>query len=107
MCASAHAPVHGERGGGGADRVGPRRRERKGDARDNNSTTSEPGPRGRERESERVKETGADRLIPPGRERERERARERGTAADRWGPPVRRRAGALRAPRGGRGGVNR
>jgi hypothetical protein len=27
-CVSAHAPVHGERGGGGADRAGPRRRER-------------------------------------------------------------------------------
>jgi hypothetical protein len=25
-CASAHAPVHGEHGGGGTDKVGPRRR---------------------------------------------------------------------------------
>jgi hypothetical protein len=28
-CASAHAPVHGERGEGGTDREGPRRRERR------------------------------------------------------------------------------
>jgi hypothetical protein len=28
-CASAHTPVHGERGGGGTDRAGPRRRERR------------------------------------------------------------------------------
>jgi hypothetical protein len=27
-CASAYAPVHGERGGGRTDREGPRRRER-------------------------------------------------------------------------------
>jgi hypothetical protein len=50
--------------------------ERKGDAWGNGSTTGEPGPRGRDRESERAKETGADRLAPPGRERERERAGE-------------------------------
>jgi hypothetical protein len=28
-CASAHTPVHGKRGGGGTDRAGPRRRERR------------------------------------------------------------------------------
>jgi hypothetical protein len=28
-CVSAHAPVHGERGGGRTDRAGPRRRERR------------------------------------------------------------------------------
>jgi hypothetical protein len=32
-CVSAHAPVHGEHGGGETDRAGPRRREREGDAR--------------------------------------------------------------------------
>jgi hypothetical protein len=47
-----------------------------------------------ERESERAKETGVDRLVSLGSEREREGARERGTAADRRGPPVRRRGRA-------------
>jgi hypothetical protein len=50
-CASAHAPVHGERGEGGTDKAGPRLRERKEDAWGNGSTTGEPGPRDRERES--------------------------------------------------------
>jgi hypothetical protein len=36
----------------------------------------EPGPRDRERESERAKETGADRLAPLGSERVREGAHE-------------------------------
>jgi hypothetical protein len=48
-CASAHAPVHGERGVGGTDRAGPRRRERKRGTRGNGSVTSDPGPRDRER----------------------------------------------------------
>jgi hypothetical protein len=54
-CASAHAPVHDERGEGGIDRAGPWRRERKGDVRDQRLGTGEPGPRNRERESERAK----------------------------------------------------
>jgi hypothetical protein len=87
-----HTLVHGERGGGGTDRAGPRRRERIGDTRGNDSTTGGPGPRDRERERERTgKKTGADRLAPSGSERGREGARERGTAADRRGPPVKRR----------------
>jgi hypothetical protein len=89
MCASAHAPVHGERGEGRTDKAGPRRSERKGDAWGQRLGTCEPGPRERERESERAK-----KLAPTGWpqrvESERERARER-TAADRRGPPVRRR----------------
>jgi hypothetical protein len=52
--------------------------------RGNGSTTGGPGPRDRERESARVKETGADRLAPLGSERGRE-------GADKRGPPVRRR----------------
>jgi hypothetical protein len=52
-CASAHSPVHGGRGEGGSDRAGPRRRERKGDARGNGSATGEPGPLDRERGGER------------------------------------------------------
>jgi hypothetical protein len=74
-CASAHAPVHGEREGGRTDRAGPRRKERKkghtgqrlGDWR---SRTA------RQRERARAKETGADRSAPLGSEREREGTRE-------------------------------
>jgi hypothetical protein len=53
--------------------------------RGNDSATGGPGPRDRERESERVKETGVDRLAPLGSERGRERAQERGSAAGRRG----------------------
>jgi hypothetical protein len=63
---------------GGADRVGPQRRERKGDTRGNGSATGEPGPRGRERGGRAGEETGADRSAPLGSERERESAQERG-----------------------------
>jgi hypothetical protein len=49
-CASAHLLVHGESGEGGTDKVGPRRRERKGDTRGQWLGTGEPGPRDRERE---------------------------------------------------------
>jgi hypothetical protein len=52
-CASAHALVHGERGGGRTDRAGPRRRERKGDARGQWLGTSDPGLRDRESEGVR------------------------------------------------------
>jgi hypothetical protein len=91
---SAHTSVHDEREEGGTDKAGPRRRERIGDAQGQRLGTGEPGPRDRERGSERVKETGADRSAPLGSEREREGVRERGTAADRRGPPVRRRGRA-------------
>jgi hypothetical protein len=90
-CASAHALVHGECGGGRTDRAGSRCRERRKGRMGNGSGTGDPGPRDRERGSARVKKSGADRLAPAGRERDRERARERGTAADRRGPPVMRR----------------
>jgi hypothetical protein len=72
----AHALVHGERGEGGTDKAGPQRRERKGDARGQRLGTGELGPRDRERESERAKETGSNRLAPLGSEREREGAHE-------------------------------
>jgi hypothetical protein len=49
-------------------------REERG-TRGNGSTTSDPGPRDRERGSTRVKETGADRSAPLGSERGREGAR--------------------------------
>ena len=71
-CASVHSSVHGESGEGGTDKAGPRRRERKGDARGQRLDTGEPGPRDRERGSALVKKTGADRLAPLGSERERE-----------------------------------
>jgi hypothetical protein len=48
-CASAHAPVHSGRGEGGSNKAGPRRRERKGDARGQRLGAGEPGPRNRER----------------------------------------------------------
>jgi hypothetical protein len=65
-------------------------REERG-SRGNDSAISVLGPRDRERESERVKETGADRSAPlAASERGRVRARQ-GTATDRRGPPVKRR----------------
>jgi hypothetical protein len=96
-----HARVRTRRSTAGARRAdltrrlhGAKREER--GAQGNDSGTGEPGPRGRERRSVRVKKS-----APIGwpewaeSERERERARER-VVADRWGPPVRRhrRAGA-------------
>jgi hypothetical protein len=42
-CASAHAPVHGERGEGGTDKAGPRRRERGQGRAGNGSTTGNSG----------------------------------------------------------------
>jgi hypothetical protein len=68
----AHAPVHGGRREGGSNKAGPQRRERKEDTRGQRLGTNEPGPRDREGESERAKETSADRLTPLGSERERE-----------------------------------
>jgi hypothetical protein len=75
-CASAHAPVHGECGGGGTDRAGPQRRERRKGRAGQRLGEWRSGPvRQREKGSTRVKETGDDRSAPVGRERERERAR--------------------------------
>jgi hypothetical protein len=62
MYVSAHASVHGEREEGGTDKAGPRRRERKGDARGQRLGTSEPGPRDRERE----RANGRRKLAPTG-----------------------------------------
>jgi hypothetical protein len=77
-CVSAHAPIHGERGGGGTDRAGPRHRERRKGRSGNGSATGDPGPRDRERGSTWLKKTGTDWSAPLGRERERESARGRG-----------------------------
>jgi hypothetical protein len=78
-CASAHAPVHSERGGGRTDRTGPRRRERRKGRGGQRLDDWRSGPtRQRGRGSTRVKETGADRSAPLGSEREREGAREGG-----------------------------
>jgi hypothetical protein len=68
-------PVHGERGGGGTDRAGPRRRERRKGCAGQRLGGCRSGPT-RQRESARVKETGADKSAPLGSEREREGARE-------------------------------
>jgi hypothetical protein len=68
-CAGAHAPVHGERGGGGADRAGPRCRERgKGRAGQRLDDWQSKPARQREKGSAQAKETGADRSAPAGRE---------------------------------------
>jgi hypothetical protein len=93
-CGSAHAPVHGEHGGGGIDRAGPRRREReKRDTRGNGSAPGDLGPRDRERE--RAGEGNWRRQVSPTRQRAREGGRAQGrTAVDRRGPPVRRRGRA-------------
>jgi hypothetical protein len=59
---SVHAQVHGERGGGGTDRAGPRRREREErGVRGNGSATGDLGPRDRERER------GGEKLAPTDR----------------------------------------
>jgi hypothetical protein len=71
-CVSAQSSFHGKSEEGGIDKAGPRYKERKWDARGQRLGTGEPGPRDRERESERAKETGADRSAPLGSERERE-----------------------------------
>jgi hypothetical protein len=86
-CASAHAPVHGEREEGGTDKTGPRRRERKEDARGNGSALANRAHetdthRERERESERAKETGADGSAPLGSERAKGGHARGRTAAD-------------------------
>jgi hypothetical protein len=69
--------VHGGCEEGGTNKAGPRRRERKEDARGNSSAAGEPGPRNRERVREQTGEViGADRLVPLGSERARESGRE-------------------------------
>jgi hypothetical protein len=90
--------VHGERGGGGTDRAGPRRRERREGRSGQRLGDWQSGPaRQRETWSARVK-----KLAPTGwphwqRGRERGRARAK-AAADRRGPPVRRRGRAGARP---------
>jgi hypothetical protein len=92
-CVSPRSLVHGGRGEGGADRGGPRRRERKkGRAGQRLANWAREAERGERRAGE---ETGADSLAPRGSERERERGRSGGeVVADRWIPPVRRRGRA-------------
>jgi hypothetical protein len=98
-CASAHAPVHGEREEGGTNKTGPWRRERKGGCVGATAGHWRSRPvRQRERESEREREreqTGEGnwrRQVGPIEQRAREGGHARGrTVADRRGPPVRRR----------------
>jgi hypothetical protein len=73
-CASAHASVHDERGGGRTDRAGPRRRERRKGVC--GATARRLAIRARETESARGRKTGTDRSAPLGSEREREGAHE-------------------------------
>jgi hypothetical protein len=78
MCASAHAPVHGEREEGRTDRAGPQRRERKRGGAGQRLGNWRTGPmRQRKSGSARVKRTGVDMLVPLGSEREREGVCER------------------------------
>jgi hypothetical protein len=75
-CASAHAPVHGERGGGRTDRAGPQRRERKKGRVGQRLGDWRSGPV-RQRERESAGEGNLRRKSAPlGSEREREGARE-------------------------------
>jgi hypothetical protein len=60
-CASAHEPVHGERGGGRTDRVGPRRRERRKGVR--GATARRLAIRAREAEREHAGEKHGRRQI--------------------------------------------
>jgi hypothetical protein len=80
MCVSARSLVHSGRGEGGADREGPRRREReRRGTRGNGSVSGRTCPRGREGRGAwgRGEATGADKLAPLGREREGGSARGR------------------------------
>jgi hypothetical protein len=98
MCASAHAQVHGERGGGGTNRVGPRHRERRKGRAGQRLGDWRSGPV-RQRERERVGEENQRRQVGPSGQRPREGGCARGrTAADRRGPPVRRRERAGTRP---------
>jgi hypothetical protein len=94
-CASAHAPVHGERGGAELTcRVNSAERGERC-VRGNGSATGEPGPRDREREGTREEENWRRQAGPTG-QRAREGGRARGrTAADRRGLPIRRRERAV------------
>jgi hypothetical protein len=78
-CASARSLVHGGRQEGGANRGGPRRREREG-ARGATAhrlaNWAHEAERGEGRAGE---ETGTDSLAPRGSEREREKARGQGS----------------------------
>jgi hypothetical protein len=87
-------PVHGERGGGGTDRAGPRRRERRKGRAGQRLDDWRSGP-ARQRERECAGERNWRRQIGPTGQRVREGGCARGrTAADRRGPPVRRRGRA-------------
>jgi hypothetical protein len=73
-CASARALVHGRRGEGGADRGGPRCRERGRARGGNGSTTGKTGPQGRERRGARGRRNRRRQPGPTG-QREGERVR--------------------------------
>jgi hypothetical protein len=84
-CASAHAPVHSERGRGGTNRAGPRQRERERERKGARGAMARrlairarETERERERKRERVRgrKTGADRSAPLGSGRGREGAPE-------------------------------
>jgi hypothetical protein len=75
-CASAHASVHGDRGGGETDKAGPRRRERRKGHAGHRLGSWRSGPV-RQRERERTGEGNWCRPIGPTGQSERGRARAR------------------------------
>jgi hypothetical protein len=88
-CASAHSLVHGGREEGGADREGPRRREREGACRQRLSAWQCRPARQREKRDARGRSNWRRQVGPTG---QRARGREGSagqTTADRQDPPVR------------------
>jgi hypothetical protein len=76
-CASVRSLVHGGHGEGGADRGGPRRREREKGRAGQRLGDWRTGPVRQREEGGTGEEIGADNLAPLGSEREREGAQER------------------------------
>jgi hypothetical protein len=101
-CASARVLVHGGRGEGGADRGGPRHRERKDGRAGQRLDDWQNGPtKQREKRGAQAKKpapTAWPHWAASEREREREESAREGVAADRWIPLVRRRGHAGARP---------
>jgi hypothetical protein len=89
-CVSARSLVHDGRREGGADKEGPRRREReRRGARGNDSAPGRTRPRGRAGRGARGGEYNLRRQVGPTGQREGGGSVAAETAADRWHPPIR------------------
>jgi hypothetical protein len=75
MCASAHAPVHGECGRGGTDKEGPRCREREEKGHAGQQLGDWRSGPARQREREREGEENWHRQVGPSGQRARERGK--------------------------------